>query len=52
MTNDSMGKRVTVMIDDDILKKLHEKQAKLIKESTKSVSFSSVVNETLRKHLK
>ena len=47
-----MGKRVTIVLDDDLVKKLREKQAKLIKESTKSVSFSSVVNETLRKGIK
>jgi hypothetical protein len=52
MTNNSMGKRVTVIIDDDILKKLREKQAKLIKESTKSVSFSRVLNDVLRKNVK
>jgi hypothetical protein len=40
------------MLDDDLLKKLHEVQAKQIKESTKSVSFSAVLNETLRKSLK
>ena len=40
------------MLDDDLLKKLHEAQAKQIKESTKSVSFSAVLNETLRKSLK
>jgi len=47
-----MAKRVTIMLDDDLLKKLHEIQAKQIKESTKSVSFSRVLNETLRKGLK
>ena len=47
-----MGKRITVVLDDSIKKKLHEKQAKLIKESVGSVSFSRVVNETLRKHFK
>ena len=47
-----MAKRVTVMIDDDLAKKLREKQAKQIKESTKSVSFSKVLNEYVRKGLK
>jgi len=47
-----MGKRISVMFDDDIIKKLREKQAKLIKKSKKSVSFSSVVNEALRKGIK
>jgi hypothetical protein len=47
-----MGKRITIVLDDDLVKKLREKQAKLIKETTKSVSFSSVINETLRKGIK
>jgi hypothetical protein len=47
-----MSKRITVMIDNDLLKKLHEMQAKQIKESTKSVSFSRVLNETVRKSIK
>ncbi len=46
------AKRVTIMLDDDLVKKLHELQAKLIKESSESVSFSAVLNETLRKKLK
>ena len=47
-----MAKRVTVVLDDDLVKRLHEKQAKQIKESVMSVSFSSVINQTLRKHIK
>jgi len=47
-----MGKRITLVLDDDLVKKLREKQAKLIKESAKSVSFSSVVNQTIRKSIK
>ena len=47
-----MGKRITIVIDEDLVKKLHEIQAKQIKESTKSVSFSSVINEVIRKNLK
>ena len=47
-----LTKRVTITIDDDLIKKLHNRQAKLLKEFVKSVSFSRVVNETLRKHLK
>jgi len=47
-----MAKRITIMIDDDLLKKLHEMQAKQIKESQKSVSFSRVLNGTLRTGLK
>ena len=47
-----LGKRITIMLDDDLIKKLRAEQAKLIKKSTKSVSFSRVVNELLRKGLK
>lgn len=47
-----MGKRITIVLDDDLVKKLREKQARLIKESVKSVSFSKVVNEMLRKGFK
>ncbi|MEK0349525.1 MAG: hypothetical protein QQN62_07680 [Nitrosopumilus sp.] len=43
-----MSKRITVVLDDDLVKKLRKKQADLIKKSVKSVSFSSVLNETLR----
>ena len=47
-----MAKRITIMLDDDLLKKLHEIQAKQIKDSQVHVSFSSVLNEQLRKSLK
>ena len=47
-----MGKRVTVVLDEDLVKRLHEIQAKIIKDTTKSVSFSQVLNETVRKNLK
>jgi len=47
-----MAKRITTMLDDDLVKKLHEIQAKQIKQSTKSVSFSRILNEVLHKGLK
>ncbi len=47
-----MANRITIMLDDDLVKKLHEIQAKQIKQSTKSISFSHVMNEVLRKGLK
>ena len=47
-----MGKRITSVLDDDLVKKLHEIQAKQIKESQKSVSFSRVLNDLVRKGLK
>jgi len=47
-----MLKRVTIMIDVELEKKLRLRQAKLIQQEQKSVSFSRVVNESLRKNLK
>ena len=47
-----MGIRITIVLDEDLVKKLREKQAKLIKESIKSVSFSSVINQILHKSIK
>jgi hypothetical protein len=46
-----MTKRVTIMIDDDLDRKIRLLQAKQITNSTASVSFSKVLNETLRKAL-
>ena len=46
------GKRITVVLDDDLVKKLREKQAELIKKTVKSVSFSHVLNDTLRKSIR
>lgn len=47
-----MSKRVTIMIDGDLDKKLRLKQAKLIEKEQSSYSYSKVLNETLRKVLK
>ena len=47
-----MAKRITLVLDDDILKKLHEIQAKKIKETSSSVSLSAVLNECLASGLK
>jgi len=45
-------KRVTVMFDPDLLKKLREMQAKKkIKKSNQSVNSSVVANDVLRKSL-
>ena len=40
------------MLDENLIKILRQKQAQLIKKSNKSVSFSAVVSQTLRKGLK
>ena len=47
-----MSQRVTIMIDDDVNKKLHLIQAKEIFKTTKAISFSRVINKELRKQLK
>jgi len=47
-----LAKRITITLDDDLNKKLHGLQTKQIKSSKKVVSFSKVLNETLRQNLK
>jgi len=47
-----MSKRVTIMIDDDLDKKLRQRQAKMIQQEQSSYSYSKVLNDTLRKTLK
>ena len=47
-----MAKRVTVVLDEDNIKKLRVIQAKQIRESNKSISFSRVINDVLHKHFK
>jgi len=47
-----MSQRITIVLDDDLATSLRQKQAKQIKGYLKSVSFSRVLNETLRTSLK
>ncbi len=47
-----MSKRVTIVLDDDLVKKLTSIQAKNIVKSKKSISFSSVICDELRNVLK
>lgn len=47
-----MAKRITIMLDDDNAKKLRILQAKKVKGSTSSISFSGVINEVIEKGLK
>ena len=47
-----MSKRVTIMIDDDLDKKIRLHQAKIIQRENSSCSYSRVLNESLRKSLK
>ena len=47
-----MQRRVTIMLDKELDKKLRLLQAKFITKKADSVSFSEVVNEVIRKGLK
>jgi hypothetical protein len=44
-----MSRRVTLVLDDDLIKKLRIIQSKKIFKSTEHVSFSKVFNDELRK---
>ena len=48
----TMGIRVTVVLQEGNIEKLRGIQARLIKTSTKSVSFSMVLNRVLEDGLK
>ncbi|MBS3926162.1 MAG: hypothetical protein KGZ34_05675 [Nitrosarchaeum sp.] len=47
-----MVKRITVMIEDDIEKKLRAKQAKIMQKTNSSYSYSKVINDTLKQALR
>ena len=47
-----MSKRITIMLDNDLEKKLRQLQAKEITKSMKSVSFSKTLNDIIRKTIK
>lgn len=47
-----MSRRVTIMIDDDLDEKLRLIQAKAIRSTNSSVSFSTTINKILRNSLK
>jgi len=47
-----MSVRVTILLDDDLAKSLRRKQGKLLMRSKKNISFSAILNQTLRKSLK
>ena len=40
------------MLDDELVKRLRAKQSKMIQESNSAISFSHVINETLKSSLK
>ena len=47
-----MSKRVTIVIDDDLDKKIRIRQSKMIQQNQTSYSFSKTLNDVLRKSLK
>jgi hypothetical protein len=47
-----MAKRITTMINDDLDKKLRSIQAKAIQNTNSSVSYSKVINGTIRQNFK
>ena len=47
-----MAKRITIVLDDDIDKKLRLLQAKAIQSTNSSVSFSKIMNKVLAKGIK
>ena len=46
-----MGKRVTIVLEDHVDKKLHKIQTEFFKEYKDPISFSKVLNEILHKGL-
>jgi len=47
-----MAKRITIMLEENLDKKLRIIQAKAIQKTNSSVSFSVILNQELRKGLK
>lgn len=46
-----MKNRITIVIDDELMKKLRKKQAAMIQKTSKNVSFSKLIAEHLEKSL-
>ncbi len=46
-----MARRVTIMIQDDLDRKVRQYQAKMIQSSNKSYSYSRAVNDILKKNI-
>ena len=47
-----MGQRITIVLDDELMVKLRNLQAKKLRNSQESVSFSRILNEVLETGLK
>ena len=51
-TTEKPARRVTIMISDELDKKVRLRQAKLIQTDQSNHSYSSVINEAVKKGLK
>ncbi len=47
-----VGKVITIIIDEDLQKKLRDLQARLIQKNNQSFSFSKVLNMALKEGVK
>jgi len=47
-----MAIRITIMLDEDLHKKLRELQGKMIRNNKEAISFSQVLNKVVRQSLK
>lgn len=45
------GHRITIILDDGIVKKLRRKQARMLMGTSKSVTLTSVIKDTLQDSL-
>ena len=46
------GHRITIILDDEIVKKLRKRQAKMLMGTTSSVTLTKVIKEALTEYLK
>jgi hypothetical protein len=47
----TMGRRVTIMIDDSLDKKIRQYQAKIMQKENSTYSYSRAVNDLLQKSI-
>jgi hypothetical protein len=45
------GHRITIILDDEIVRKLRKKQAKMLMKTTGSVTLTRVIKEILNEYL-
>lgn len=46
------GHRITIILDDEIVKKLRKRQAKLLIQRDRAVTLTSVIKEALDEYIK